>query len=120
MKKLITLNMHKQDDKNRRTMEYKDIPCMYTNNTYTLFLDEVKTIINEDQLIRENNEFKFTLDIKNKTALYLLKEKNMSFDILVEEINIKENKSNIILEYKLESDSEKTIIEIIEKEEENV
>ncbi len=120
MKKFITLNLYKEQAKNRRKIEYSNIPCIYTNNTYTMILDDIKTSINEDLLIRENNEFRFNLDIKNKTAIYLLKEKNVSFDIKIEKINIKKEKSNIILEYKLESDEEKTIIEIIEKEEKNV
>ncbi len=116
MKKIITFNLYKE---NRRINQYKDIKCLYTNKTYTLLLDDVKTSINQDLLIRENNEFKFTLNIKDKTAFYLLKEKNMTFSIKVEKITSKFDKSNLILEYKLESDEENTKIEIIEKEDIN-
>lgn len=109
MKKLITLNLFKE---RRLEQEYKDIKAIEKDSEYILSLDGVKTIIGETRFIRENNEFKFELDIKERKCTYYLKEKNMSFDIEVEKVMYKKENNNIILEYKISSDEETFKIEI--------
>ncbi len=116
MKSNVSINLYKN---NRRNSSYENVSSIFKDNKYTMILDEVKTIISKDIVIRENDSYKFTLDINNKTATYLLKEKNMLFDILVENVSVNYKKTNIIIEYKLESDDEVTKIEIIDKEEKN-
>lgn len=109
MKKLINLNLFKE---NRLEQEYKDIKAIEKESEYILSLDGVKTIIGATRFIRENNEFKFELDIKERKCTYYLKEKNMSFDIEVEKVMYKKENNNIILEYKISSDEETFKIEI--------
>lgn len=116
MKKIISFYLYKD---NRRNISYENITSILKDNTYTMILDGIKTVISKDQLIRENEEFTFTLDINNKTATYLLKEKNMLLDIKVEKLDINNLESKIIIEYKLESDTDTIKIEIIEEEDEN-
>ncbi len=109
MKKIITLNLFKE---RRLEQEYKGIKAIYKDGEYILSLDGVKTIISNTRFTRETNEYKFELDIKERKATYLLKEKNMSFDIEVEKVEYKSKKDNIILEYKISSDEETFKIEI--------
>lgn len=109
MKKFINLNLFKE---NRLEQEYKDIKTLEKDGEYIFSLDGVKTIISNTRFIRETNEYKFELDINSKKAIYLLKEKNMSFDIEVEKIMYKKDNNNIILEYKISSDEETFKIEI--------
>ena len=109
MKKNITLNLFKE---NRLEQEYKDIKAIEKDGKYILSLDGVKTIISETRFTRENNEFRFELDIKERICTYFLKEKNMSFDIEVEKVMYKKENSNIILEYKISSDEESFKIEL--------
>lgn len=109
MKKLITLNLFKE---RRLEQEYKDIKAIEKDSKYIFSLDGVKTIISTTRFTRENNEFKFELDIKERKCTYYLKEKNMSFDIDVEKVMYKKEDNNIILEYKISSDEETFKIEI--------
>jgi hypothetical protein len=109
MKKIINLNLFKE---NRLEQEYKNIKAITKDNEYIFYLDGVKTIIGETRFIRENNEYKFLINIEEKKSIYFLKEQNMSFDIEVEKIMYKKEKDNIILEYKISSDEEIIKIEI--------
>lgn len=108
MKKQITLRLYKN---NKLENEYQNIKCLY-NNSYIFVIDMVKTTIDETKFIRENDEFKFYLDIKNKQATYLLKEQNMLFDIEVEKISYKNENDIIILEYRISSDESNIKIKI--------
>ncbi len=116
MKKIITLNLYKEK---RLEKSYKDIKAIVNNDSYLFLIDDVKTSLNSNFFTRETEEYKFTLDIKKKEATYLLKGKNMLFDIEVEKINFKLGKNNIILEYKLSSDEEVFKLELIVKDEIN-
>lgn len=116
MKKLINLNLFKE---RRLEKVYKDIKAIEKDNEYIFSLDGTKTILSPTRFIRESNEYKFTLDIKEKKCLYYLKVQNMSFDIEVEKVMYKKDKNNIILEYKISSDEEKFKIEINIKDDNN-
>ena len=72
-----------------------------------------------DTEITPTNEYKFNLDIEERKATYLLKEKNMSFDIDVEKIEYKKENNKIVLEYKISSDEETFKIEINEEDDIN-
>ena len=78
--------------------------------------EENETI--EECVIREIKE-EFNLDIEERKATYLLKEKNMSFDIDVEKIEYKKENNKIVLEYKISSDEETFKIEINEEDDIN-
>lgn len=112
MKRPITLNLYKE---RRLVANYENIYALVNDFTYSFILDGIKTTINRESFIRENNEFKFHLSIKDKQATYLFKEQNTLFDIDVEKINLKKDKNTIILEYKISSDEEEFKLELIEK-----
>ena len=115
MKKIITLNLFKE---RRLEQEYKGIKAILKDSEYIFSLDAVKTVISPTRFTRETDEYKFNLDIKERKATYLLKEKNMSFDIEVEKIEYKKVKNTIILEYKISSDLE--TFKIIINEEDDI
>ena len=116
MKKIITLNLFKAD---RLENEYKDIKAIEKDGEYIFSLNGVKTVLNSTRFTRETEEYKFNLDIDERKATYLLKEKNMSFDIDVEKVVYKKEKNTIILEYKISSDEETFKIEINEEDDIN-
>lgn len=116
MKKIITLNLFKAD---RLENEYKGIKSIVKDSEYIFSLDGVKTVLGPTRFTRETEEYKFSLDIKERIASYLLKEKNMSFDIDVEKVVYKKEKNTIILEYKISSDEENFKIEINEEDDIN-
>jgi trehalose/maltose hydrolase-like predicted phosphorylase len=116
MKKIITLNLFKSD---RLENEYKDIKAIEKDSEYIFSLDGVKTVFGPTRFTRETEEYKFSLDIKERKASYLLKDKNMSFDIDVEKVVYKKEKNIIILEYKISSDEETFKIEINEEDDIN-
>ncbi len=101
MKKNINLKLY---NNNKIQKEYKNIISIHKDNTYNMILDDVKTTLSENKFKRETEEYLFELDIKNKTALYTLKNNNLSFDIEVEKIMYNDTESNIILEYKISSE----------------
>ena len=103
MKKIITLNLFKE---RRLEQEYKGIKAILKDSEYIFSLDAVKTVISPTRFTRETDEYKFNLDIKERKATYLLKEKNMSFDIEVEKIEYKKENNTIILLYNISSDEE--------------
>lgn len=104
MIKTINIKLYKN---NRLEQEYNDIKCIAKDNTFTFNIDNVKSIINNKEFIRETKEYKFRLGIEDKKGYYKLKEKNMLFDIEIEKINYKVENNNIILEYKINTDEEK-------------
>ncbi len=109
MKKLLNLRLYKAK---KIENEYLNIKALYNNNTYTFKIDGIKTIISDKIFTRENNEFKFTLDLINKEGLYLLKESDILFDIDVLKLSFKFTERNIILEYRLSSDEDDIKVEI--------
>ena len=74
---------------------------------------ELKVDKDNIELKKETSEYIFILNSNNNTALITLKQENISFDILIEYINISINDNKYTIEYKLESDEQKTKIEII-------
>ncbi len=66
---------------------------------YNTFLD-----IEQEIFIRENEEYKFTLNIKKKECKINLKKENLDFDIEVNECLFAIDKDKITLEYVIESD----------------
>ena len=116
MKKIITLNLFKAD---RLENEYKDIKAIEKDSEYIFSLDGVKTVFSPTRFTRETEEYKFNLDINERKALYLLKDKNMSFDIDVETVEYKKTNNTIILEYKISSDEETFKLEMNEEDDIN-
>ena len=116
MKKIINLNLFKE---RRLEQEYKGIKAIEKDCEYIFSLDGVKTVLGPTRFTRETEEYKFCLDIKERKSSYLLKEKNMSFDIEVERIKYKKENKTIILEYRISSDEETLKIEMNEEDDIN-
>lgn len=79
---------------------------------------EYETMLNLNDMIftRENKEFKFTLDILNKTCTIHLKNENLDLDINVDQCELKNINNRITLEYIIESDDAKNKIIITKVE----
>ena len=99
---------------NKLEKSYKNIKGINKEKKISLILDEIKTIIKENELIRENNEFKFNIDLIAKTSNYLLKQTNIIYDIEVIDSNIIRKEKEIIIKYRIETNEEEIQIRIIE------
>ena len=78
-------------------------------------LDYNTTInLKEHTFLRENNEFIFFLNLKNKQCTVVLKKEDITFEVNVEECNIEIFENKIILEYFIETDDARNKI-VIEK-----
>lgn len=99
---------------NELEKSYKNIKGINKEKEISLILDEIKTIIKENELIRENDEFKFNIDLIAKTSNYLLKQTNIIYDIEVIDSNIIRKEKEIIIKYRIETNEEEIQIRIIE------
>ena len=100
---------------NNEIVSYKKVPCIVNNDKISFIIDDIKTTISDIELSRENKEYIFTLDIKNKLSTYTLKEINNTYDIEVENLEYIKNDKIIELIYKISSNEEPIKI-IIERE----
>lgn len=84
--------------------------CEFKENDYLKYIEnDTSNFIDlkNEIYIRENNEFIFKIDFKNKLVFYTLKEKDLTFEDKVEgNFNYKDD---IFIQYKL-NDEEKTIM----------
>ena len=79
-------------------------------------LDYDTTIdLNEETFLRENDEYIFYLDIKNKKCKIELKKESITFDVLVEECNMEVLGTKIVIEYFIETDEARNKIVINER-----
>lgn len=95
--------------------EYKEIKTIDKDGKIIFKIDDIKTTINKDEIIRENNEYKFYLNIPKKNSYYILKSHNLSYDITVEKAQIKRINNEIIINYKIETNDEEITIKIVER-----
>ena len=93
---------------------YNNIKGLTKDKNITLILDDIKTIINENELIRENDEFKFSINLLKKESKYLLKSHNLLYEIEVTEAYIKRKGKEVEIKYKIETSEELIKINIIE------
>lgn len=68
----------------------------------------------EQTFLRENEEYIFFLDIKNKKCKVELKKENIAFDVMVEEASMEVLNNKIIIEYFIETDEARNKIVIEE------
>lgn len=101
------------------TNNYYHIKYELKDEVYNFKIDDVNTYISKNNFIRENNEFKLDLNIKDKKCTYLLKEKELLFDIDVYFVEINFNKNKIVLKYKISTDEGLFKAEIIREDENN-
>ena len=102
---LIKMKMYKDND------VYYDIKDINGTFLDDILKFEVENTNNEFNLsdygcifTRENDEFRFILDLIEETATFLLKETDTLLDVKVERCNFKRKKNNILIEYQLETD----------------
>lgn len=85
------------------------------NKVYFKMLNFDTTIDKVEQtFLRENEEYIFFLDIKNKKCKVELKKENITFDVMVEEASMEVLKNKIIIEYFIETDEARNKIVIQE------
>jgi hypothetical protein len=95
--------------------------CLINNtkeqNKLSFNIFEYDTTIDliEKYFKRENDEYIFLLDIKNKTCTVTLKKENIKFDIQVELCELTQNLDKITLEYLIETDDSRNKIIIKKK-----
>ena len=92
----------------KETKEYLKIECNKVNNKIHFFIDDMEHLLdlNNDTFIRENNEYSFFLNIKNKECELTLKKEHYFLNIEVEYANLLKNKNSIHLAYQLESEED--------------
>ena len=112
--KLLDLKLYKNDN----------LKIFKNNIAYLQNFDKIVFVVEEEkfiiekindnlQFIKENIDSKFLLVIGKKAeSIILLKEPYLEYKVKVEHCNYEYKDKKIIIEYKLESDEEKTLIEI--------
>lgn len=76
-----------------------DIEFTHDNVTYKVRISNINAFF-----VRENNEFKFVLDIMNNKCFYKLKETDTLLEIKVLQSKSSINENNFIIEYELETE----------------
>lgn len=87
------------------------------NDCIKINLFDYNTILDIENkiFIRENEEFKFTLDILNKECTIYLKKENMTIPVLVEYCELTTLETKIMLEYVIESEDARNKLIITKK-----
>ena len=92
--------------------KYNDIKAVYNSDFISLNVENAKLRFSKNDFIRENDEYKFLISFKDRISQYLLKSKDLLFDINV--LDLKYDFNNGIIEYYLDSDEHRKRIEIVE------
>lgn len=86
---------------------------------FTMLDFETTIDLEEGTFLRENEEYIFFLNLKNKNCMVELKQESISFDVMVEEANLEILNDKIVLEYFIETDEARNKIVIKERVEFN-
>ncbi len=101
--------LHKND-----LLEEETINIIKNNNNISFIHKDVKNIISNNTYTRENKEYRFQIDFNKNKSLYLLKEKNIEYEIKVYDSHIDINNDKITIFYHIET-NEKPIKIILER-----
>lgn len=115
-------------------MKWKNFTCLFYKNNEEIYQDTFENQLNSDRklrfnmldyettidieektFLRENEEYMFYLDLKNKSCKVELKKEGIVFDVMVEEANMEVLNDKIILEYFIETDEARNKIVIKER-----
>lgn len=115
-------------------MKWKSFTCLFYKNNEEVYKDTFANNLNSDRKIvfnmldyetvidieektflRENKEYIFFLDLKNKSCKVELKQEGITFDVSVEEGNMEVLNDKIIIEYFIETDEARNKIVIKER-----
>ena len=111
MIKVYDIKLYKND---KLEKEYNSIKGLSDKKRIILKLDDTKTIVNEKEFIRENDEYKFSIDFNNNKSIIHLKEHNLSYDIKVLDAKYTKKEKEIEIKYKIETDEDLIKIIIVE------
>lgn len=115
-------------------MKWKSFTCLFYKNNEEVYKDTFENKLNSDRKIvfnmldyetvidieektflRENKEYIFFLDLKNKGCKVELKQEGITFDVNVEEGNMEILNDKIIIEYFIETDEARNKIVVKER-----
>ena len=101
MKKILNIKLFEDDN----ILLNKKISYLVDNNIISFFIDDMKNTIdlNKKTLIRENDEYIFTLDITNKKSTIKLKKEKYLLQLKVEYAILLTNQNIIEISYCLET-----------------
>lgn len=98
---------------NNKEVINEEVECEYENNIIR-YLEDNNTInivdLNKDIYIRENEEFTFKIDFKNRLFDYILKKEELSIENAAIDAEISKDNSKIHLKYNLGEEEKKEII----------
>ena len=96
----------------KEVINEKNILGQIIDNNLSFDLNEMHHIINliTGEFIRENNEYAFLIDIKNKKSQIILKKEQYNLQVLVEYANLLKNKNEIQLSYFIETDDHENVL----------
>lgn len=101
---------------NKLINNYEMLPCIIKDDRILFTLDNIKTTISNETFEREDDNYHFILNHKDRTCIYKLKAINQTYDIEVERLTINRTKEIIELQYKINSNDEEIKILINIKE----
>ena len=99
---------------NKFIIKENNIKCINQNNKLLFKIDGIKYTYYNNILIKESGNDIITLDFNKKESKIYLKDINNSLYLKIQDVNIKNNKNLIKIEYKIET--EKNSLNIISLE----
>lgn len=99
----------------KETIKKQDIKGILEDETLNFEMDGMHHELNmkKQLFIRENEEYKFVLDIKNQTCCLNLKKENHELDVEVDYATLRIENSKCQLEYLIETTDEKVKLDLI-------
>lgn len=93
---------------NNITIDKKRVPYKVENNVYTFIIDKLthKLDITNETFLRENDDYSFFLDIKNKKSELFLKKENYLLQVKVEYAILLTNQKGFEIDYLIETQDE--------------
>lgn len=98
--KKINLKLYKNDD---LILDYKNIPCIKSNNT-SFILNKDKYIISNLAFTKITESEKIILDFKTEKCIIELLENNNKLNLDIKLIEYKDSSTNIDILYKIETE----------------
>ena len=112
IKRKINWQLYSND---KKIIDYKNIECALEKDKLIIFKENLTTNtidIQNKKYLRENNDFLFEIDFLNKSFKYVLKENNLTFQDNLEYCTFI-NKDKITMQYTLDNEIKKIIIQIL-------
>lgn len=100
---------------NKLIVNNEVVECEFDCNILKYYEDDTINIVDleNDIYVRENNEFTFKIDFKNRCFDYILKKEELSIKNAFLEATITKNDKEIHLKYNLGDDKKEIIIHLL-------